>query len=63
MEAATAPRTLRDAKWAAGRLGVRLHRVYELCREDVLPHVRIGRQIRVDPDALEEWIEAGGTEG
>ena len=61
MEAQTAPR-LKDAKYAADRLNVRLHRVYELVRTGQLPHVRIGRQVRIDPETLEAWIEDGGTE-
>lgn len=51
----TAPET-------AERLNVRLHRVYELVREGVLPGVvRLGRQIRVDPAALDEFIQSGGS--
>lgn len=60
---ATAPRarTLMDAPGAAERLGVRLHRVYALVRENRIPSVRIGRQVRIDPAALEEWIASGGS--
>ncbi len=35
-------------------------RIYELAREGILPHVRIGRQIRVSAGALEKWIADGG---
>ena len=35
-------------------------RVYELVRDNVLPAVRLGRQLRVDEDVLREWIRAGG---
>lgn len=41
-------------------LDVSEDRVYSLAREGVLPHVRLGRQIRVDSDALEEFINNGG---
>jgi excisionase family DNA binding protein len=41
-------------------LDMREAQVYRLAREGVLPVVRIGRQLRVDPDALDEWIKAGG---
>jgi len=41
-------------------LDVSEDRVYSLAREGVLPHVRLGRQIRVDSDALEEFINSGG---
>ncbi|MEX0979997.1 MAG: helix-turn-helix domain-containing protein [Gemmatimonadota bacterium] len=50
-----------DAPGAAERLGVRLHRVYALVRENRIPSVRIGRQVRIDPAALEEWIASGGS--
>lgn len=53
--------TMMTAQDVADRLGVRLHRVYELTRRDILPHVRLGRQLRYDPAALEAWIRAGGT--
>ncbi len=49
--------------WAARRLGVRVHRVYELARAGVRPSVRIGRAVRFDPVAVEEWIAGGGTGG
>ena len=35
-------------------------RAYELARRGVLPCVRLGRQVRVDPERLEQWIAAGG---
>ena len=41
-------------------LDVTEDRVYSLAREGVLPHVRLGRQIRVDNDALETFINDGG---
>ena len=41
-------------------LDVTEDRVYSLARDGVLPHVRLGRQIRVDSDALEEFIKNGG---
>lgn len=45
----------------AARLGVPLHRGYEIARARKVPGiVRIGRQIRVNMDVLEEWIASGG---
>ena len=35
-------------------------RAGQLAREGVLPVVRLGRQYRVDPERLSEWIGAGG---
>ncbi|MCL6446011.1 MAG: helix-turn-helix domain-containing protein [Alicyclobacillus sp.] len=40
--------------------GVSVSRVYELAREGLLPVVRMGRQLRVDPEQLERWIQTGG---
>lgn len=42
------------------RLGITEARGYELARENILPVVRLGRQIRIDPDALNEFIKNGG---
>jgi len=41
-------------------LDVRQGRVYALAREGLLPVIRIGRQLRVDPDKLQEWLDNGG---
>ncbi len=41
-------------------LDVSEDRVYTLAREGILPHVRLGRQIRVDSQVLEEFIRGGG---
>lgn len=56
----TSPRLLTAAE-AAQRLGVSRWRLYELAREEIVPVVRLGRSIRVDPGALERLIENGGT--
>lgn len=57
----TEARRLWTAQETAERLNVRLHRAYELIREGQIPAVRIGRQVRVDPAALEDFIRSGGT--
>lgn len=44
----------------AERLGITEDAVYRLTRQKVLPSVRIGRMIRFDERALEEWIQKGG---
>ncbi len=41
-------------------LDVSRARAYELVREGLLPVVRLGRQVRVDPSKLEAWLDAGG---
>ena len=35
-------------------------RAYNLAREGLIPTVRVGRQVRVDRDALRHWIDDGG---
>jgi len=54
-----AQKLLRIAEVAA-RLDVRVERAYELAREGVLPVVRLGRQIRIEPERFEAFIERGG---
>jgi excisionase family DNA binding protein len=41
-------------------LDVKEHRVRELARQNLIPHVRIGRQLRFESGQLRVWIEAGG---
>ena len=41
-------------------LDVSRARAYDLVREGLLPVVRLGRQVRVDPNKLEAWLDAGG---
>ncbi|OAT82210.1 helix-turn-helix domain-containing protein [Desulfotomaculum copahuensis] len=41
-------------------LDLKEDRVYALAREGILPVVHVGRQLRVDPDKLLEWIDNGG---
>lgn len=41
-------------------LDVSEERAYALARDGLLPHVRLGRQIRVDSEALERFIKNGG---
>lgn len=35
-------------------------RVYEMIRLRLLPAVRLGRQVRVVQEALDEWVRNGG---
>ncbi len=41
-------------------LGQKRQGVYELCRQKLIPHVRLGRKIRFDMDKVNEWIDNGG---
>lgn len=54
---------LKSVRYAAQRLNISEQRVYQLVREGVLPDgvvVRLGRQVRIDPDQLEDFIRKGG---
>ena len=42
-------------------LRVRPARAYQLARDGLLPCVRLGTQVRVDPQQLAEWIACGGS--
>jgi excisionase family DNA binding protein len=56
------PRLL-NAVEVADQLGLSRFRLYELCRRQEVPHVRIGRSIRFDPRAVAAWLAEGGTNG
>ena len=60
MEMNTKSQSLMSLRDAARRLGVGYPRACELAREGILPVVRLGRTIRVDPAALDEFIRSGG---
>ncbi len=45
----------------AAILRVRKGRAYELAAGGAFPVVRLGRQVRVDEQALRAFVEAGGT--
>ena len=47
-------------KQVAEILQVSEARTQELAREGILPVIRLGRQYRVDPDQLAEFIAGGG---
>jgi len=48
------------ARELAQRLGIHRTRLYHLVRTGRIPHLRVGRGIRFDPDAIREWERAGG---
>jgi excisionase family DNA binding protein len=45
-------------KETAVTLKVKPQWVYRMMRDDGLPYIRLGRQIRVDEDALKTWLAA-----
>ncbi len=46
---------------AAAVLRVSLMRLYELARTGVVPSVRLGRSLRFDEMALQEFVQQGGS--
>jgi excisionase family DNA binding protein len=51
---------LLKASEVARRLDVKPYRVYSLVRGGLIPHIRVGRTVRFDPDKLQGWIDSGG---
>lgn len=41
-------------------LNISKQRAYELIRLNLIPSVKVGRQVRIDVDAFEHWIKKGG---
>jgi excisionase family DNA binding protein len=54
--------TLLTIPEVAAILNVSVPRVYELIRLRLLPAVHLGRQVRVKPDVLAEWLAQGGQQ-
>jgi excisionase family DNA binding protein len=50
------------ATQVADLLNVRPSRVYELVQGRQIPFIRIGRQLRFDPGAIQEWLDARTTQ-
>ncbi|NIM47999.1 MAG: helix-turn-helix domain-containing protein [Gemmatimonadales bacterium] len=44
----------------AAILDVPTARAYSLTRSGTIPAVRLGRQVRVHPEVLDQWIRNGG---
>lgn len=49
-----------DASEAADMLALGRRELYAATRAGLVPCVRIGRRVRYDADALEEWAREGG---
>ena len=54
---------LAKAPEIAAAIDLRLPRVYELARTGRMPTIKLGRSMRFDPEAVAEWLRAGGTDG
>ena len=53
-------KTLLTVPEVAPILRVSVPRCYEMARTQILPVVRLGRQLRIDREKLQEWINNGG---
>lgn len=61
-----APNTLElpqllTAEPLARAVHVSTSRIYQLARDGLIPCVRIGRQVRFDPERVADWIAQGGS--
>ena len=56
-----AGRLLLSVKEASELLGVGRGLVYEMVAQDQLPHVRLGRLIKLPRRGLEDWVERQST--
>lgn len=56
-----AMRTLLRARDIAEWLDVSEWHVYDLVRQNLIPHVKMGRNIRFQAEAIERWLEEGGA--
>jgi len=52
------PMKILTVKETADALKVRPQWVYRMIRNDGLPCIRLGRQVRVDEDSLKKWLTA-----
>jgi len=55
-------RPLLDAEATAELLGLSARQVRDLARAGRIPHTRIGRLLRFEPELIEEWIAAHRVE-
>lgn len=45
----------------AKAVSVSTSRIYQLARDGLIPCIRIGRQVRFDPERVASWIAQGGS--
>ena len=50
----------KGAKWAAEFYDCSTYRVYQMCREGLIPHFRLGRRVLFDPDKTQQFRDNGG---
>lgn len=50
------------ARDVANWLDISEWRVYDLVRQNLIPCVKMGRSIRFRPEAIERWLEQGGSD-
>ena len=56
------PLQLQPIGYVASLLGVTEKRAYDLHQRGILPGgIKIGRQLRFNPQVVEAWIAAGGS--
>ncbi|MBA2671626.1 MAG: helix-turn-helix domain-containing protein [Gemmatimonadetes bacterium] len=53
-------RRLEGVEWVEGRMGEKRESIYRMCREGILPHVRLGRKVKFAPEQIEDYLRAGG---
>jgi excisionase family DNA binding protein len=58
----TLPR-LSTANELAPEVNLPTWRLYELARNGLIPHVKVGRSVRFSRPAVAEWIRNGGSAG
>ena len=54
---------LMKAKEAAALLAISTRKLWEITNCGKIPHVRIGRSVRYDPDDLRAWIDRRKRKG
>lgn len=57
------PRPKLDATQVGEMLGLRPAYVRDLARRGGIPHVRIGKYVRFDADAIDAWWDAAQAQG
>jgi len=51
---------LRPLRWVTSVFPISYQRAADLARRGVLPTVRLGRQVFVDPKQIEQFVKTGG---